>query len=153
MSILCSYTKYVQKSLSRAETLLKLLLPSNYPPEGLINNYLILTGDSHPHHFQWILELKGLKKTEQQVLLDHFQRILLSRQSSQESPSSVPNASLQHSQKAATAPPEPPAVASSHSYPLSSSALITHSGQEFTKASQRINENLRKFVLTMKRSG
>jgi hypothetical protein len=136
------YAKYVQRALSRAEILLKLLLSPHYPPESLVNNYIALTGDTQLHHFQRTLELKGLKRAEQQVLLDHFQRILLSGRPEAPKAVTMPSSSSSSPQKTDVVSPA-----------VSSSTLFTNAGQEFTKASQLINENLRKLVLTMKRSG
>jgi hypothetical protein len=105
----------------------------------------MLTGDSHPHHFQYVLELKGLKRSEQQVFLDNFQKILLVKRLEQQPNTKSSSPPLSISQQVAIVPPE---SSSSH---LSSPALFSSAGQEFLKASHRINENLRKFVLHMKR--
>lgn len=44
------------------------------PSEGYVENYLLLIGDKHVGNFTRLLELKGIKKPEQGVLLDMFHR-------------------------------------------------------------------------------
>jgi hypothetical protein len=64
-----SYTKYVTREMSKAEHLLKVLLS---PMEAIADTYRALLPEGSAADFQRILDLKGLKRTEQQPLLDRF---------------------------------------------------------------------------------
>jgi len=67
-----SFTKSVNKSCGRIETLLKVVNAPLDPPEGFINNYLVMVGDSSFSNFQKVLDLKGAPRVEQNNLLDQF---------------------------------------------------------------------------------
>eukprot|EP00898_Chlorokybus_atmophyticus_P008215 jgi/Chlat1/8395/Chrsp80S07907 len=67
-----SYSKYVTREMGKAEALLKVILS---PAEGLADTYKALLPDSAPADFQRVLELKGLKKSEQQSLVDEYGRL------------------------------------------------------------------------------
>ncbi|KXS19711.1 hypothetical protein M427DRAFT_52599 [Gonapodya prolifera JEL478] len=70
-----TYVKLVAKGVSRVETLLKIVMTPNEPLEGFLENYLLLSSqDSNLANFQRVLELKGLKRTDQQLLTDMFLR-------------------------------------------------------------------------------
>ncbi|RHZ45916.1 hypothetical protein Glove_642g7 [Diversispora epigaea] len=71
-----TFTKIVNKGISKIETILKTILKSHDPPEGLVENYIFLIADKNLGNFQKILELKGLKKNEQQIIEIFQQRIL-----------------------------------------------------------------------------
>jgi hypothetical protein len=45
LTFACRYVKFVTKGMLKAETLLKVVLTPLDPPEGLIKNFLILSGD------------------------------------------------------------------------------------------------------------
>ncbi|RIA78809.1 hypothetical protein C1645_182535 [Glomus cerebriforme] len=51
-----------------------MILTPHDPSEGLVENYILLIGDKNINNFQKILELKGLKKNEQQQLTEQFQQ-------------------------------------------------------------------------------
>ncbi|KAL7421623.1 Vacuolar protein sorting-associated protein 53 [Cryptotrichosporon argae] len=67
-----AYTKYVTKSTGQLETMLKVILAPDDPPEGFVQNYCLLIGDRSFTNFQKILDLKGTPRTDQQKLLDIF---------------------------------------------------------------------------------
>jgi hypothetical protein len=82
-----AYTKFVIKGISKVETLLKVVLTPLEPPEMIVKNYLILFSDisdqvpsssklgESKDGFIKMLDLKGVKKSDQQALVD----ILVSR--------------------------------------------------------------------------
>lgn len=67
-----SYTKFVNKQVSKIETILKLLLIQINSSEEFVKNYFVLIGDKNTSNFLKILELKGLRKQEQTHLLEIF---------------------------------------------------------------------------------
>lgn len=56
-----SYVKYVNKAMSKAEILLKLIIT---PPESLLESYQALVVSGSEADFQRVMELKGMKKDE-----------------------------------------------------------------------------------------
>ncbi|GMK57881.1 hypothetical protein CspeluHIS016_0407150 [Cutaneotrichosporon spelunceum] len=66
------YTKYVTKNTGQLETMLKVILAPDDPPEGFVQNYCLLIGDRSFTNFQKILDLKGTARTDQQKLVDIF---------------------------------------------------------------------------------
>ncbi|CAG8578254.1 11332_t:CDS:10 [Diversispora eburnea] len=62
---------------TKIETILKTILKSHDPPEGLVENYIFLIADKNLGNFQKILELKGLKKNEQPPIIEIFQQRIL----------------------------------------------------------------------------
>ncbi|KAJ3344051.1 Vacuolar protein sorting-associated protein 53 [Gonapodya sp. JEL0774] len=70
-----TYIKLVAKGVSKCETLLKIVMTPNEPLEGFLENYLLLSSqDSNLANFQRVLELKGIKRVDHQVLTDMFLR-------------------------------------------------------------------------------
>lgn len=67
-----SYNRYVSKGVSKIETLLRMLMTPDSPPEELIEAYMRLVGDRSFSNFQKILELKGIRKVDQNAVLDSF---------------------------------------------------------------------------------
>ncbi|TXT07188.1 hypothetical protein VHUM_03358 [Vanrija humicola] len=67
-----SYVKYVTKSTGQLETMLKVILAPDDPPEGFVQNYCLLIGDRSFTNFQKILDIKGTARNDQQKLLDIF---------------------------------------------------------------------------------
>ncbi|KAG4305889.1 hypothetical protein PORY_000799 [Pneumocystis oryctolagi] len=74
-----SYIKFVNKGISRIETILKVLLTEVNSFEEFVNNYFIWIGDKSTTNFLKILELKGIRKQEQNQLLDVFNNRILQR--------------------------------------------------------------------------
>ncbi|ODV91310.1 hypothetical protein CANCADRAFT_3021 [Tortispora caseinolytica NRRL Y-17796] len=67
------YEKHVKKALNRIEIVLKVILTSAFPREGLIQNYAFLIGDSSAANFQKILEIKGVPKSDLKPFLKLFE--------------------------------------------------------------------------------
>jgi hypothetical protein len=53
-----SYTKYVSKTMGKIEAMLKVLLKTHDPPDGLVEHYILLYADNNIGNFQKIIELK-----------------------------------------------------------------------------------------------
>uniref|UniRef100_A0A2N9H9A8 Vps53 C-terminal domain-containing protein n=1 Tax=Fagus sylvatica TaxID=28930 RepID=A0A2N9H9A8_FAGSY len=66
-----SYSKFVSREMSKAEALLKVILS---PVDSVADTYRALLPEGTPMEFQRILELKGLKKTDHQSILDDFNK-------------------------------------------------------------------------------
>ncbi|XP_026383125.1 vacuolar protein sorting-associated protein 53 A-like [Papaver somniferum] len=66
-----SYLKFVSREMSKAEALLKVILS---PVDSVSDTYRALLPEGTPSEFQRILELKGLKKADQQSILDDFNK-------------------------------------------------------------------------------
>lgn len=58
--------------MARLDPLLKTLQVRPYPPEGLVQAYLIHIGDRSDVNFRKILELKGVRKPDQPSLVEMF---------------------------------------------------------------------------------
>ncbi|CAN0902402.1 Vacuolar protein sorting-associated protein 53 A [Linum grandiflorum] len=71
MSSAASYSKFVSREMSKAEALLKVILS---PVDSVADTYRALLPEGMPMEFQRILELKGLKKADQQTILDDFNK-------------------------------------------------------------------------------
>lgn len=65
------YSKFVSREMSKAEALLKVILS---PFDSVADTYCALLPEGTPTEFQRILELKGLKKADQQSILDDFNK-------------------------------------------------------------------------------
>ncbi|KAI3859229.1 hypothetical protein MKX03_034633 [Papaver bracteatum] len=66
-----NYSKFVSREMSKAEALLKVILS---PIDSVSDTYRALLPEGTPSEFQRILELKGLKKADQQTILDDFNK-------------------------------------------------------------------------------
>ncbi|KAG2459520.1 VPS53 protein, partial [Polypterus senegalus] len=71
-----SYTKIVVKGMTRAEMILKVVMAPHEPPVIFVDNYIKLLADGNPETFQKILDMKGLKRSEQSSMLDLFRQRL-----------------------------------------------------------------------------
>ncbi|KAI1319351.1 Vacuolar protein sorting-associated protein 53 [Mortierella claussenii] len=69
-----SFVKFVNRGLGKIETVLKTAMSPHEPLDMFIDHYFLLIGDRNLFNFQRILELKGLKRTEQQQMVDIFQK-------------------------------------------------------------------------------
>jgi vacuolar protein sorting-associated protein 53 len=67
------FVKRVNQAMNRIDPLLKTLQVRPSPPEGLVQAYLIHIGDRSDTNFKKILDLKGVRKQEQNHLLELFQ--------------------------------------------------------------------------------
>ncbi|KAL9250174.1 Vacuolar protein sorting-associated protein 53 A-like protein [Drosera capensis] len=66
-----NYSKFVSREMSKAEALLKVILS---PMDSVADTYRALLPEGTPVEFQRILELKGLKKADQQTVLEDFNK-------------------------------------------------------------------------------
>jgi len=67
-----SFVKRVNAAMTRVDPLLKTLQVRPFPPEGLVEAYLIHIGDRSDTNFRKVLELKGVRKGDQAELLNLF---------------------------------------------------------------------------------
>jgi hypothetical protein len=67
-----AYLKHVSRTLGKLDALLKTLQVSTSPAEGIVQAYLIHIGDSNPTNFKKVLDLKGVRKTEQAGFVELF---------------------------------------------------------------------------------
>ncbi|CAI0380651.1 unnamed protein product [Linum tenue] len=95
MSSAASYSKFVSREMSKAEALLKVILS---PVDSVADTYRALLPDGTPMEFQRILELKGLKKADQQTILDDFNK----QSPPLSQPSALPSAASAAAMAAAT---------------------------------------------------
>lgn len=66
-----SYSKFVSSEMSKAEALLKVILS---PVDSVADTYCALLPEGTPSEFQRILDLKGLKRADQQSSLDDYNK-------------------------------------------------------------------------------
>lgn len=68
-----SYTKLVNTGMEKAELIVKIVMSPHDHAEEFVSHYLsIMHGDNDTNNFHKILEMKGLRKSEQNALLDLF---------------------------------------------------------------------------------
>ncbi|XP_071493403.1 vacuolar protein sorting-associated protein 53 homolog [Diadema antillarum] len=67
-----SYTKIVVKGMTKAEMILKVVMSPQDPAEAFVDNYIKLIADTDTSNFQKLLEMKGLKRSDQNAMLDLF---------------------------------------------------------------------------------
>ncbi|KAL3820049.1 hypothetical protein ACJIZ3_005954 [Penstemon smallii] len=65
------YSKFVSREMSKAEALLKVILS---PLDSVADTYCALLPEGNPTEFQRILDLKGLKRADQQSILDDYNK-------------------------------------------------------------------------------
>lgn len=70
-SVAAGYSKFVSREMSKAEALLKVILS---PTDSVADTYCALLPEGTPSEFQRILDLKGLKRTDQQTILDDYNK-------------------------------------------------------------------------------
>ncbi|XP_062408052.1 vacuolar protein sorting-associated protein 53 homolog isoform X2 [Sardina pilchardus] len=71
-----SYTKIVVKGMTRAEMILKVIMAPHEPAVIFVDNYIKLLADGNPETFQKILDMKGLKRSEQSSMIELFRQRL-----------------------------------------------------------------------------
>ncbi|XP_003227928.2 vacuolar protein sorting-associated protein 53 homolog [Anolis carolinensis] len=84
-----SYTKIVVKGMTRAEMILKVVMAPHEPAIVFVDNYIKLLADCSTDTFQKILDMKGLKRSEQSAMLELFRQRLPAPPSGPESASFV----------------------------------------------------------------
>ena len=67
-----NFVKRVNQIMTRPDPLLKTLQVRPYPPEGLVQAYLIQIKDRSDTNFRKILDLKGIRKAEHPTLVELF---------------------------------------------------------------------------------
>ncbi|KAJ1340953.1 hypothetical protein BSLG_004426 [Batrachochytrium salamandrivorans] len=68
-----AYIKILGRGITKIEQLLKVVLRPQDPTDVLVDTYNLLYQDYSASNFQRILELKGLRRSEMQPILDVFQ--------------------------------------------------------------------------------
>ncbi|XP_077509398.1 vacuolar protein sorting 53 isoform X2 [Amblyomma americanum] len=82
-----SYTKIVVKGMTKAEMLLKMVLAPHEPAESFVEHYTKLLPESDAQEFQKVLDMKGLKRSEQNVLTEVFRTRIPTAASTSTAPS------------------------------------------------------------------
>ncbi|KAI3654091.1 hypothetical protein MP228_000810 [Amoeboaphelidium protococcarum] len=158
------FTKFVTKSIAKAETLLKVVLTHLEPPDVIIKNYLILCAEGAEEEmktqgisrvrlqelrdgFFKILELKGVSPTETQSLLDLLQKKIQSTAINAPQLMDVPKFStiVTSTQNAPSSPTHNQSGLSSIASGLASIQL-KNVGSSVTDAGSKFNENLMKKI-------
>ncbi|XP_071790088.1 vacuolar protein sorting-associated protein 53 homolog isoform X2 [Asterias amurensis] len=67
-----SYTKIVVKGMTKAEMILKVVMSPADPPQSFVDNYIKLIADRDTGNFQKVLDMKSLKRSDQNAMLDLF---------------------------------------------------------------------------------
>ncbi|XP_022255798.1 vacuolar protein sorting-associated protein 53 homolog [Limulus polyphemus] len=67
-----SYTKIVVKGMTKAEMILKVVMSPHEPNESFVENYIKLLPESDLSEFQKVLDMKGLRRSELNALMDIF---------------------------------------------------------------------------------
>ncbi|XP_047403019.1 vacuolar protein sorting-associated protein 53 homolog isoform X2 [Sciurus carolinensis] len=84
-----SYTKIVVKGMTRAEMILKVVMAPHEPLVVFVDNYIKLLTDCNTETFQKILDMKGLKRSEQSNMLELLRQRLPTPPSGAEGSSSL----------------------------------------------------------------
>uniref|UniRef100_A0A1Q3F4F8 Vacuolar protein sorting-associated protein 53 homolog n=1 Tax=Culex tarsalis TaxID=7177 RepID=A0A1Q3F4F8_CULTA len=79
-----SYTKVVVKGMAKAEMIIKVVMQPIYPASLYIEQYLKLLPESHVTEFHKILEMKSVRKIEQQQLVELYKRSCPQQQQQQQ---------------------------------------------------------------------
>ncbi|XP_033106959.1 vacuolar protein sorting-associated protein 53 homolog [Anneissia japonica] len=74
-----SFTKIVVKGMTKAEMILKVVMSPADPSQAFVDNYLKLLDDTDTSNFQKVLEMKGLKRGDQNIMLELFKTRLPSQ--------------------------------------------------------------------------
>ncbi|GAA5820917.1 hypothetical protein JCM10212_006075 [Sporobolomyces blumeae] len=67
-----SYSRYVSRSTQKVDTLLKVIMTPDDPAEDFVRHYLLLIPCQSFSDFQKVLDLKGVRRADQNHLLDLF---------------------------------------------------------------------------------
>ncbi|KAI9886393.1 MAG: Tlg2-vesicle protein [Watsoniomyces obsoletus] len=89
-----SYIKRVTTSFTKLDPLLKTLQVRSSPPEALVQAYLIHIGDRSDTNFKKILELKGIRRSDQPSFLELFQAFKNSSSTGNANPNMVAQSGL-----------------------------------------------------------
>lgn len=102
-TVAASYSKFVSREMSKAEALLKVILS---PVDSVGNTYRALLPEGTPSEFQRILDLKGLKKADQQGIMEEFSK----HSSGIRHPSVAPVVTMPSTGQLQTLPSSPPSL-------------------------------------------
>ncbi|GAB1599585.1 vacuolar protein sorting-associated protein 53 homolog [Argonauta hians] len=67
-----SFSKIVNKGMTKAEMVLKMVMSPHEPPQSFVDNYMRLLADSDLVDFQKVLDMKALKRSEQNALIEMY---------------------------------------------------------------------------------
>nr|SVE79980.1 EOG090X024P [Daphnia magna] len=67
-----SYSKMVVKGMTRAEMILKVVMDASDTNAKYVAHYMRLLPESDPSEFQKILDMKGVRRSEQQILVEIY---------------------------------------------------------------------------------
>nr|SVE77464.1 EOG090X024P [Daphnia lumholtzi]SVE78094.1 EOG090X024P [Daphnia lumholtzi] len=67
-----SYSKMVVKGMTRAEMILKVVMDASDTNAKYVAHYIRLLPESEPSEFQKILDMKGVRRSEQQILVEIY---------------------------------------------------------------------------------
>ncbi|KAG1108185.1 hypothetical protein G6F42_016081 [Rhizopus arrhizus] len=101
-SVPTSYSRIVNKGISKVEAILKTVMSPTEPLEAYVENYLLLVGDKSIVNFTKLLELKGVRKPEQNSLIDMFNRRIPHHDNLAENSNLLPLEVLQQSANGST---------------------------------------------------
>jgi len=79
-----SFTKVVQKGMSKAEMILKVVMSSHEKQTKFVENYITMLSDGDVNNFQKILDMKGMRRSEQHTMLEIFRTQMVSHTSGAE---------------------------------------------------------------------
>lgn len=85
-----SYSKMVVKGMTRAEMILKVVMDASDTNAKYVAHYTRLLPESDPSEFQKILDMKGVRRSDQQLLIDIYRAHQASHGDQEES--AVPSA-------------------------------------------------------------
>ncbi|CAM1308632.1 VPS53 (predicted), partial [Pycnogonum litorale] len=86
-----SFTKIVVKGMTKAEMILKVVMAPHDPPQGFVDNYLKLLPESDLNEFQKVMDMKGLKRSDQSQMMEIFRSRMTTTQATtlDNNPSSI----------------------------------------------------------------
>ncbi|RCH77753.1 Vacuolar protein sorting-associated protein 53, partial [Rhizopus stolonifer] len=155
-----AYSRIVNKGIAKVEAILKTAMSPIEPAEGYVENYLLLIGDKHVGNFTRLLDLKGIKKQDQNSLIDMFHKRLAYHDNLVENSRFVPAESLVSMPSSSVTAAIPSSITTSLTTMASTAASnfnkSSNSSLSPTMASPtenggtrgRLNENFRKLVMT-----
>lgn len=73
-----SFTKVVVKGMSKAEMILKVVMSPHNPQTSFVESYIKLLNDGDVSNFQKILDMKGMRRSEQHSMLEIFRTQMVS---------------------------------------------------------------------------
>ncbi|KAI9478178.1 MAG: hypothetical protein EXX96DRAFT_482902 [Benjaminiella poitrasii] len=149
-----SYSRIVNKGISKVEAILKTVMSPIEPYEGYVENYLLLVGDKHIGNFTRLLDLKGIRKPDQSLLVNMFDKRIahhdhLVDNSNMLPPESLSMISTTNTNTTTSNIILPSSITTSLSTMASTAALNfkdTSSSSNSTRG--RLNENFRKLVMS-----